>query len=57
MKDNVRMDFRELGCEVVGCIELPSDVVQWHTFVNTVNELWSSIKLGNSLIRRITISY
>jgi hypothetical protein len=34
--DNIRMDLREIGWEVVNWINVDQDMNQWLAFVNTV---------------------
>jgi hypothetical protein len=38
-KDNIKMDFRELGIDGANWIRLAQDSVQWRAFVNTVMNL------------------
>jgi len=38
-EDNMRMDLRETGLEIVNRIHLAQDRVQWRTLVNTVMNL------------------
>jgi hypothetical protein len=38
-KDNIKMDFREIGIDGANWIQLAQDRVQWRTFVNTVINL------------------
>jgi hypothetical protein len=35
MKDNIRMDFREIQCEGVDWLHLAQDREQWRTLLNT----------------------
>jgi hypothetical protein len=35
-EDNIKMDLREIGIDVVNWIRLAQDRVQWRAFVNTV---------------------
>jgi hypothetical protein len=37
--DNIRIDVREIGWEVVDCITLVKDRDYWRVFVNTVMNL------------------
>jgi len=41
MENNIRIDFREIGWEVVYWINLAQDRVQWWAHVNTVLNLRS----------------
>jgi hypothetical protein len=38
-EDDIKMDFREIGCEGVGWIHLAQERNRWWTFVNTVLNL------------------
>jgi hypothetical protein len=35
-KNNIKMDFREIGIEGANWIQLAQDIIQWRVFVNTV---------------------
>jgi hypothetical protein len=39
IKDNIKMDLREIGIDGANCIRLAQDRVQWRAFVNTVMNL------------------
>jgi hypothetical protein len=39
-EDNVRIDLKEIGLEVVDWIHLTQDRDHWRAFVNTVMNLW-----------------
>jgi hypothetical protein len=41
-KDNIMLDFREIGIYGANWIQLAEDRVQWRDFVNTVINLWVS---------------
>jgi hypothetical protein len=38
-EDNIKMDLREIGWEVVDWLHLAQDRDQWHALVNTVMNL------------------
>jgi hypothetical protein len=38
-EDNIKMNLREIGIDVVNWIQLAQDRVQWRAFVNTVMNL------------------
>ena len=35
-EDNIKMDFREVGCDAGDCIDLVEDKNQWQTYVRAV---------------------
>jgi hypothetical protein len=39
LKDNIKMDLREIGIDGANWIQLAQDKVQWRAFVNTVMNL------------------
>jgi hypothetical protein len=39
-EDNIRIDVREIGWEVVDCIHLAQDRDHWRAVVNTEMNLW-----------------
>jgi hypothetical protein len=39
-KDNIKMDFREIGINGANWIQLNQDRVQWQTFANMVMNFW-----------------
>jgi hypothetical protein len=39
LEDNVKIDLKEIGCEVMDSIILTQDKVQWRAVVNTVRDL------------------
>jgi hypothetical protein len=41
-KDNIKMDLKEIGHEVVDWIHLAQDWVQWWALVNMIMYLWVS---------------
>ena len=41
-EDNIKMDFREIGCVGMDWIELAQDRDRWQTVVNAVMNLWVS---------------
>jgi hypothetical protein len=48
-EDNIRMDLREIGWEIVDWIRLNNDSDQWRALVNTVMSLRVTLKAGNFL--------
>jgi hypothetical protein len=38
--DNIKMDLREIGWDVMDWTDLAEDRDQWRAFVNTVMNLW-----------------
>jgi hypothetical protein len=52
-KDNIKLDFREIGIDGVNWIRLAQDRVQLRAFVNKVMNL----KKGYYLTRRATINF
>jgi hypothetical protein len=46
LEDNIKMDFTEIGREVVDWIHLAQDKDQWQALINTVIELWVPKKVG-----------
>jgi hypothetical protein len=50
-EDNIKVDLREMGWEVVGWMHLDQDGDQWRTPVNTVMKLLVPYKAGNSSTR------
>jgi hypothetical protein len=55
-EDNVTMDLREIGWEVVDWINLAQDRDQWRTLANTVMKLRLPYKAENSLTSWVTVS-
>jgi hypothetical protein len=43
-EDSLKIDFRETGIDEGNWIWLAKDRVQWRAFVNTVMNLWVSLK-------------
>jgi hypothetical protein len=41
-EDNIKMDLREIGWEVVNWMLLTEDKDQWRAVINTVMNLWIS---------------
>jgi hypothetical protein len=39
-QDNIKMDFREMGCGGMDWIKLAQDMDRWRTLVNAVMNLW-----------------
>ena len=39
-EDNINLDFQEVGCGVMGWIELAEDRDRWLAFVNTLVKFW-----------------
>jgi hypothetical protein len=48
-EDNINMDLKEMGCEVVDWFHLVRGRDQWRAAVNTVMNLSGSIKCGEFL--------
>jgi hypothetical protein len=46
-EDNIKMNFKEAGCEALDCIHVILDIVSLRCLVNAVMNLHSSIKRGN----------
>jgi hypothetical protein len=38
--DNIKIDFREIGCNGMDWIDLAQNRDQWRALVNTVMNLW-----------------
>jgi hypothetical protein len=38
-EDNIKMDFREIGCDVVYWLDMAQDRDQWRALVNTTMNL------------------
>jgi hypothetical protein len=49
-KDNTKVDLRGVGLEGVGWIHLAQDRDQWWAFMNTVRNLFCSVKDGEFLV-------
>jgi hypothetical protein len=47
--DNIKIDLREIGCDVMNCIHLAQDRDQWRALVNTVIELRIPQNIGKFL--------
>ena len=41
-KDNIKMDFQEVGCEGMDWIDLAQDRDRWLALVNVVMNLWAT---------------
>jgi hypothetical protein len=39
-EDNIKVDFKELGCQVMNWIDLTQDRDKWRAVVNTLMKLW-----------------
>jgi hypothetical protein len=39
-EDNIKMDLKEVGCEVIDWIKLAQDREKWRALVNAVMNLW-----------------
>jgi hypothetical protein len=48
-EDNIRLDLREIRWEVVDWFHLAQDRDHWRSLMNTVMNLWISLKAGNFL--------
>jgi hypothetical protein len=46
--NNIKMDFKGNGCEVVDWVHLTQDVDQWRALVNVVMNLWVPKRRGIS---------
>jgi hypothetical protein len=46
VNDNIKMDIREKGCEILDWIQLALDRVQWRAVVNTVMNLLVPLQGG-----------
>jgi hypothetical protein len=41
MRDNIKMDIKEIRCEGVDLIHLTQDRDQWQPFVNIIINIWA----------------
>jgi hypothetical protein len=48
-EDNIKMYFKEIGCEDIDWIQLAQDIIQCHVLVNTVINLFPQ-KEGNFIL-------
>jgi len=39
-EDNIKMDFKEIDCESVGCIQFTKDMIQWWALMTMITNIW-----------------
>jgi hypothetical protein len=55
--DNIRMDFREVGWEIVGWMQLAQDRAQWKALAKVITNLQFPQNVGNFLTSSVTVSF